>query len=30
MSRYDKGKIKQDLARHDKVRLNKIWQDMTR
>ena len=24
------GKIKQDLARYDKVRLSKIWQDMKR
>ena len=24
------GKIKQDLARYDKARLGKIWQDMTR
>ena len=24
------SKIKQDLARYDKVRFGKIWQDMTR
>ena len=29
LARYEQGKIKQDLARYDKVRLGKIWQEMT-